>query len=303
MEERVTIMPDTFLQHVDDPTFEKVQAACLKRKVRVTVLVRNRATVTCRTEVKGNVASIDFDLITLGSNFSNEAQRRFLDKHGAYLKANIKQFRGVKPGIDSHFGGASIRFQVLQKDASEWFDDIYRTLLDPANFTALASPFDMFKKAAQPANTEKQKKPATSKQPLPDSPEIAALRAKLSELQRPGRPITPEKLKEIQRVLTTYERPNPITNYVKRTRGSTCQLCGYEGFRKRNGKLYCEVHHLFHLSENPPPACLGPEYLIVLCATCHRRMHYAEVGEPVREEEGWRVRVDSEETMFETAEE
>ncbi len=56
----------------------------------------------------------------------------------------------------------------------------------------------------------------------------------------PSRKITPQKLKEIQRVLATYERPNAITKYVKRTRGSTCQLCGYEGFRKRNGTLYCE---------------------------------------------------------------
>jgi predicted HNH restriction endonuclease len=54
----------------------------------------------------------------------------------------------------------------------------------------------------------------------------------------------------------------------------------------RNGRRYCEVHHLFHLSTYPPPECLEPFYLVVLCATCHRRMHYAAVGEPTRLQDG-----------------
>ncbi len=131
-----------------------------------------------------------------------------------------------------------------------------------------------------------------------DSAEITQLKQELAELQ--SRPQTPETLREVQRVLKTYERPSPITRYVKRTRGATCQLCGELGFVKRSGMRYCEVHHLFHLSKNPPPKCLGPEYLAVLCATCHRRMHYANVGEPVRDGAGWRVQVDDEEYRFAT---
>ena len=135
---------------------------------------------------------------------------------------------------------------------------------------------------------------------LDDSVEIAQLKRELGELE--SRPRVPEVLREIQRVLKTYERPSRITQYVKRTRKpiATCQLCHQPGFRKKNGKLYCEVHHLFHLSKSPPPKCLAPEYLVVLCATCHRRMHYADVGEPVRAETGWRVRVDDAEHEFVT---
>jgi hypothetical protein len=128
--------------------------------------------------------------------------------------------------------------------------------------------------------------------PPADSRAIQHFRRQLQELQQSGRPQAPETLRRVQRLLQSYERPSPITRYVKRTRGSTCQLCGDPGFLMRNGRRYCEVHHLFHLSKNPPPACLGPEYLVVLCATCHRRMHYADIGEPVREAEAWRVRVD-----------
>jgi 5-methylcytosine-specific restriction endonuclease McrA len=129
---------------------------------------------------------------------------------------------------------------------------------------------------------------------------IIPLEQELDELQ--SRPQTPETLQKVQRVLKTYERPSRITQYVKRMRKplDTCQLCNELGFIKRNGKRYTEVHHLFHLSKNPPPKCLAPEYLIVLCATCHRRMHFADVGEPVREGNGWRVRVDDEEYRFVT---
>jgi hypothetical protein len=139
---------------------------------------------------------------------------------------------------------------------------------------------------------------AASESTAVDSPEITSLKRQLEELQSISQPQTPEVLRRIQRVLKVSERPSSITRYVKRTRGTTCQLCGELGFVRRNGKRYCEVHHLFHLSKNPPPDCLAPEYLVVLCATCHRRMHYADVGEPIREGNGWRVRVDDTEHRF-----
>jgi 5-methylcytosine-specific restriction endonuclease McrA len=134
--------------------------------------------------------------------------------------------------------------------------------------------------------------------PPADSPELRDRRRELHDLQRPGRPKTPETLKRVQRILKWYERPSAITRYVKRTRGSTCQLCEDPGFVMRNGQRYCEAHHLFHLSKSPPPECLGPEYLVILCATCHRRMHYADVGEPVRQGPAWRLRVDGKEVLF-----
>ncbi len=187
---------------------------------------------------------------------------------------------------------------MLKQDASEWFKDIYVALLDTANFTPLPDPFEMSRKSKTPPGVERKKKPSVTKQPPVEPPTITRLRSRLRTLQRPTQPKTPEMLKEIQRVLKTYERPSAITKYVKQTRGSTCQLCGYEGFMKRNGKLYCEVHHLFHLSKNPPAMCLGPEYLVVLCATCHRRMHYADVSDAVHDEMGWRVSIDGEKVMF-----
>jgi 5-methylcytosine-specific restriction endonuclease McrA len=290
-------MPIDFQEHIDDPTFEKVLSACRKRGVRVTVTVRAGASVSCRTEMNGNVASIDFDLWRLGSNLSEEVQRWYSQKHGAYLQKHRKQLRPKKPGIFSTYGPTGIRIHVLEQDASEWFDDVYAALKDTASFTPLPDPFEMFKKAKPPSEVEPMK-PIAPKRPPTEPTEIAALRSRLRKLQPPTQPKTPETLKEIQRVLKTYERPSAITRYVKQTRGSTCQLCGYKGFKKRNGKLYCEVHHIFHLSKNPPPMCLGPEYLVVVCATCHRRMHYADVSDATREEKGWRVSINGENVVF-----
>lgn len=105
-------------------------------------------------------------------------------------------------------------------------------------------------------------------------------------------------LRKKRRILETYERPSWITNHVKESRGDTCSLCGQKGFIKRDGSRYCEVHHLFHLSQDPPAECLGPNFLVVVCATCHRRMHYARVGEPERTSRGWSVAIDGITVVF-----
>jgi len=123
---------------------------------------------------------------------------------------------------------------------------------------------------------------------------VSRVQASLKKLHPgTGKPIAPSTLRKMQRVVECYERPSSVTNWVKATRGHSCQLCGAPGFRKRDGSWYCEVHHLFHLSRNPPPPdCLMPEFVAVVCATCHRRLHYADVAEPQKTDDGWSVKVD-----------
>jgi len=87
-----------------------------------------------------------------------------------------------------------------------------------------------------------------------------------------------------------YERPNVITSAVKKARGHVCQLCGVEGFLMRNGSRYCEVHHLFHVSRQLPGS-LSPRQLIVVCANCHRMLHYANASDPEELEGRWIIRI------------
>jgi len=110
----------------------------------------------------------------------------------------------------------------------------------------------------------------------------------------------PLSLRRKRQILEAFERPSWVTNHIKQNRGDTCSLCGQRGFVKRDGSRYCEIHHLFHLSKDPPAVCLGPDYLVVLCATCHRRMHYADVSEPERTIGGWSVVIDGKTVVFTT---
>jgi hypothetical protein len=92
---------------------------------------------------------------------------------------------------------------------------------------------------------------------------------------------------ELRRFLAArYERPSRVTKFVKNRLGATCQLCGYVGFLMPNGNRYCEVHHVFHLAKRLPGS-LGPNQLIVVCATCHRKLHYGPTTDPVELEGRW----------------
>jgi len=52
-----------------------------------------------------------------------------------------------------------------------------------------------------------------------------------------------------EKVVSYLHRPSSIRNAVIKVKGSTCELCGYEGFRKKNSdELYCEVHHMIELN-------------------------------------------------------
>jgi hypothetical protein len=92
---------------------------------------------------------------------------------------------------------------------------------------------------------------------------------------------------ELRRFLAArYERPNRVTKFLKDRLGAKCQICGVEGFLMRNGSRYCEVHHLFHLAKQLPGS-LGPRQLIVVCPTCHRKLHYGPTTDPVESDGKW----------------
>ena len=131
---------------------------------------------------------------------------------------------------------------------------------------------------------------------LPDDPFIAGLGAELANASS-GKP-SPKKLAKKRSIVERYERPSSVTRWVKSVRGCTCQVCGVPGFKKKTGDPYCEVHHLFHLSENPPADCLSPDYVIVVCANCHRRLHFADASEPIQTDNGWVMTLDGEDLAF-----
>lgn len=71
------------------------------------------------------------------------------------------------------------------------------------------------------------------------------------------------------------ERDSLVVKLLKRLHGLNCQLCGGEFFKKKGGVgRYCEVHHMLELSRGGSQAT---DNCLVLCANCHRKMHYGAV--------------------------
>lgn len=67
-----------------------------------------------------------------------------------------------------------------------------------------------------------------------------------------------------------------INDYLKRFRQHTCQICHEEGFIQANNIRYSETHHIIQLHELLPDSYCS-DNIIVLCANCHRKLHYAHV--------------------------
>jgi len=72
------------------------------------------------------------------------------------------------------------------------------------------------------------------------------------------------------------DRPTSISRALKEELGYACQMCGAEGFEKKSGGKYVEVHHLVELHKLMPGSLVS-ENILVVCANCHRKLHYADV--------------------------
>ncbi len=72
-----------------------------------------------------------------------------------------------------------------------------------------------------------------------------------------------------------------LAEKLKRLYKSRCQICG-DTFKKKDGAFFSEAHHLVPLGKSGDDV---PSNIVVLCATCHRKLHYADVR-PVPSEPG-----------------
>lgn len=71
-------------------------------------------------------------------------------------------------------------------------------------------------------------------------------------------------------------RPGLISDYLKNLLNYKCQICGVIGFQQRNNSLYAETHHIMEL-HNLIKGSYCSDNIIVVCPTCHKKLHYAEV--------------------------
>lgn len=76
--------------------------------------------------------------------------------------------------------------------------------------------------------------------------------------------------------MASIDRPTSISRALKEQLGYACQICGVEGFEKKSGGRYVEAHHLQEL-HRLAPGSLVSENVLIVCANCHRKLHYADV--------------------------
>ena len=73
-----------------------------------------------------------------------------------------------------------------------------------------------------------------------------------------------------------FERNPLLVKLLKRLHPEICQVCAQSFFWKRGQvNRYSEVHHIKELSIGGKDAS---ENCLVLCANCHRKMHYGDIN-------------------------
>ncbi len=93
-------------------------------------------------------------------------------------------------------------------------------------------------------------------------------------------------------------RRGPISRYLKMLRGYRCQICGEAGFDQRSGAQYAETHHILELHRLVPGSYCS-DNVIVVCPTCHRKLHFAHVEFTNVNDSRVRVRINGVEYEFE----
>jgi 5-methylcytosine-specific restriction endonuclease McrA len=74
-------------------------------------------------------------------------------------------------------------------------------------------------------------------------------------------------------IVRTIVRNLKLSSTLKDLYHGRCQICN-STFKKKDGSPYSESHHLTQLSKRGADV---PGNVVVLCATCHRKLHYADV--------------------------
>jgi hypothetical protein len=106
---------------------------------------------------------------------------------------------------------------------------------------------------------------------LHDAKNIIFLERRIAEIDQENKENPPSTSDQY---VKRYERDTTLVRLLKELRGNACQLCGYT-FRKSDGEYYSECHHMDSLANGGLDVSKN---MLILCANCHRRIHYAKIS-------------------------
>tara|TARA_B100001964_G_scaffold141331_1_gene155804 strand:+ start:264 stop:1160 length:897 start_codon:yes stop_codon:yes gene_type:complete len=75
------------------------------------------------------------------------------------------------------------------------------------------------------------------------------------------------------RIAKALARNTKLAQLIKEKAQYKCEICGIDGFEKRNGGKYAEVHHKDELGAGGKDL---PSNMICVCPTCHRKIHFGK---------------------------
>lgn len=102
--------------------------------------------------------------------------------------------------------------------------------------------------------------------------------------------------KYIQKVVNQMQRPSALKDAILARDGTRCRICRSEGFKKKDGRLYAETHHMIELNKQAPNT-LQSWNILVVCPTCHKKLHYAQVRTDFLNP-GWRISINGQEHVI-----
>ncbi|MFQ5875186.1 MAG: HNH endonuclease [Dehalococcoidia bacterium] len=101
--------------------------------------------------------------------------------------------------------------------------------------------------------------------------QLALERLREFNLQHRGQPAS-----STSRDITIFHRPRGARSDLLSIVGTTCQICQAPGFETHLSGSYAEVHHLDALARQSP-GNLCTDNAVVVCPTCHAKLHNARV--------------------------
>ncbi len=108
-----------------------------------------------------------------------------------------------------------------------------------------------------------------------------------------------ETVPEKRRIISEeIERPNNITNCLKRYHNYTCQICTIKGFLQKNGSFYIEAHHIEELHKLIKGSYCS-DNLIIVCPTCHKKLHFADVNYVINTNDNFKITIKINDDVFE----
>jgi 5-methylcytosine-specific restriction enzyme A len=107
------------------------------------------------------------------------------------------------------------------------------------------------------------------------------LREDLASLRAKAEASSEVNPRQVERTSTIRLRSAAIRAYALKRADGVCEYCQAPApFTTSGGLPYLEVHHIKQLADGGPD---HPEFVIGVCPNCHRRAHYGEDREEVRD--------------------